>query len=79
MRAESAVEPTKVGEHHRHLAALGAVFWMWAWGARRGPWVNGGRLAAPIVTQSSDGIQQLYTVPKRRDAKLLQVLVRQAR
>ena len=26
MRAESAVEPTKVGEHHRHLAALGAVF-----------------------------------------------------
>ena len=29
--------------------------------------------------QSSDGIQQLHTVPKRRDAKLLQVLVRQAR
>ena len=28
MRADSAVEPTKVGEHHRDLAALGAVFWM---------------------------------------------------
>ena len=26
MRAESAVEPTKVREHHRDLAALGAVF-----------------------------------------------------
>src|SRR5262249_16212838 len=29
--------------------------------------------------QSSDGIQQLHTVTKRGDAKLLQVLVRQAR
>jgi transcriptional regulator with AAA-type ATPase domain len=26
MRAESAVEPTKVGKHHRHLTALGTVF-----------------------------------------------------
>ena len=34
---------------------------------------------ARVVTQSSDGIQQLHTVPKRRDAELLQVLVRQAR
>ena len=79
MRAESAVEPTKVGEHHRHLAALGAVFGRCAWGTRRGRCVNGGRLAARVAAQSSDGIEQLHAVPECRDAKLLQVLVRQAR
>ena len=79
MRAESAVEPTKVREHHRDLAALGAVFGMCAWGTRRGRCVNGGRLAARVATQSSDGIEQLHAVPERGDAKLLQVLVRQAR
>src|SRR6476646_8825785 len=52
---------------------------MWAGGARRGPRVNQGRLAAPLAAQGSNGIQQLHTVSKRRDAKLLQVLVRQAR
>jgi hypothetical protein len=52
---------------------------MWAWGARRGRCVNGWRLAVRVAVQSSDGIQQLHAVPKRRDAKLLQVLVRQAR
>ena len=31
------------------------------------------------LTQSSDGIQELHTVTKRSDTKLLQVLVRQAR
>jgi hypothetical protein len=31
------------------------------------------------LTQSSDGIQELHTVTKRGDTKLLQVLVRQAR
>ena len=36
-------------------------------------------LAARVATQSSDGIEQLHSVPKRGDAKLLQVLVRQAR
>ena len=79
MRAESAVEPTKVGEHHRDLAALGAVFWRGAWGTRRGRCVNGGRLAARVVTQSSDGIEQLHAMPECGDAKLLQVLCRQAR
>jgi hypothetical protein len=36
-------------------------------------------LHACIGAESSDGIQQLHTVSKRGDAKLLQVLVRQAR
>src|SRR5262245_22228412 len=36
-------------------------------------------LHALVTTQSSDGIQQLDTVPERCDAKLLQVLFRQAR
>ena len=52
---------------------------MCAWGTRRGRCVNGRRLAARVVTQSSDGIEQLHAVPERRDAKLLQVLCRQAR
>jgi hypothetical protein len=52
---------------------------MCAWGTRRGRCVNGWRLAARVAAQGSDGIQQLYTVSKRRDAKFLQVLVRQAR
>src|SRR5262245_36232807 len=34
---------------------------------------------ARVATQSTDGVQQLHTVPKRGDAKLLQVLVREAR
>jgi hypothetical protein len=46
---------------------------------RRGRCVNGGRLAARVATRSGDGIQQLHPVPKRCDAKFLQVLVRQAR
>src|SRR5262249_42238111 len=69
----------QVGEQHGHLTALGAVFGSTA----RGGW---GRLPftgrppiARVATQSSDGIQQLHTVTKRGDAKLLQVLVRQAR
>ena len=41
--------------------------------------VNRRRLTARLVTQSGDGVQQLYTVPNRGDAKLLQGLVRQAR
>src|SRR5262245_51877943 len=43
---------------------------MWALRQRRAP---------RVVTQGSDGIQQLHTVSKRRDAEFLQVLVRQAR
>src|SRR5215813_13693309 len=52
---------------------------MCAWGTRCGRCVNEGRLTARVATQSSDGIQELHTVTKRGDAKLLQVLVRQAR
>src|SRR4029077_8426621 len=37
------------------------------------------RLAARVAAQGSDSIQQLHTVSKRRDAKLLPVLVREAR
>ena len=52
---------------------------MCAFGTRRGRSVNGGRLAARVVTQSSDGLQQLHAVPECCDAKLLEVLFRQAR
>src|SRR5262245_65850492 len=52
---------------------------MCAWGTRRGRCVSRGRLAARVVTQRSDSIEQLHTVPKRRDAKLLEVLFRHAR
>jgi hypothetical protein len=69
----------EVREHHRHLTALGAIFGTCAWGTRPVGCVNGGRLAARVVTQSSDGIEELHTVTKRGDTKLLQGLVRQAR
>ena len=52
---------------------------MCAWGARCGRCVNRGRLTARVAAQSSDGIQELHTVTKRGDTKLLQVLMRQAR
>jgi hypothetical protein len=52
---------------------------MYAWGARCGRSVNGGRLTALVVTQSSDGVEQLEPVTDCCDAKLLQGLVRQAR
>ena len=67
----------QVGEHHCDLAALGAVFGRGVWGTRRSRCVNGSRLAVRVAAQRNDGIQQLHTVSKRRDAKLLQVLVRQ--
>ena len=79
MRAESAVEPTK-SENITVTWRRSARSSGWgAWGTRRGRCVNGGRLTARVVTQSSDGVEQLHPVPKRRDAKLLQVLCRQAR
>ena len=79
MRAESAVEPTKsenITVTWRRSArssggALGAL--------GRGRRVNGGRLAAPVVAQGSDGIQELSAVTDWGNAKLLQVLLRQAR
>jgi hypothetical protein len=52
---------------------------MCVWRTRRGPCVNGWRLAARVAAQGGDGLQQLHTVPNRNDAKLLQRLVRQAR
>src|SRR5262249_50751535 len=52
---------------------------MCAWGARCGRCLDGGRLTTVVFTQSSDGVQQLHTVPNRGDAKLLQGLVCQAR
>jgi hypothetical protein len=67
----------QVGEHHRHLTALGPVLGSDAWDTRRGRCVNGRRLAARVATQSSDSIEQFAAMPKRRDAKLLQVLGRQ--
>jgi hypothetical protein len=69
----------QVGEHHRDLAAFSAVFGRGVRNRGRCRYVSGRRLGGPISTQRSNGIQQLHTVPKRRDTQLLQVLVRQAR
>ena len=69
----------QVREHHGDLAAFGAVFWMCAWDTRRGRCVNKGRPTARVITQSGNGVEQLHPVPECRDAKLLQVLFRQAR
>ena len=52
---------------------------MCAWGTRRGRGVTGWHLAARVAAQSSDSIEQLAAVPERGNAKLLQVLRRQAR
>ena len=79
MRAESAVEPTKSENITVTWRRSASSSGRGAWGTRRGRCVNGGRLAARVAPQGSDGIQQLHTVPKRCDAKLLQVLVRQTR
>jgi hypothetical protein len=61
------------------LAAFGAVFWLDDWGTRCARCITGWRLTARVFTQSSDGFEQLEAVPECRDAKLLQVLFRQAR
>ena len=53
MRADRA---DQVGEHHRDLAAFGAVFGRGAWGTRRGRCFDGGRLTARVVTQSSNSL-----------------------
>jgi hypothetical protein len=58
------------------LATLGAVLEKGALGTGRGRCVSKGRLAARIGAQSSDSIEELASVPKRCDAKLLQVLSR---
>jgi hypothetical protein len=63
----------------RAIAAFGAVLCVCAWDTRCGRHVNRGRLTARLITHHSNGIQQLHTVPKCCDAKLLQVLFRQAR
>ena len=77
MRADSAVEPTKSENitvtWRRSARSSGGD----ARGAGRGRCV--GRRSALIATQSSDSIQQLQPMPKCCDAKLLQVLCRQAR
>ena len=69
----------EVRKHHRHLAALGTILWLGAWGTRCGRRVNGGRLTALAVAQGSDGVEQLQPMPDCRDPQLLQGLVRQAR
>ena len=79
MRAESAVEPTKSENitvtWRRSAGSSGCALE----GLDAGRSVNGGRLAARVATQRSDGIQQFHAVPNRGDAKLLEGLLRQAR
>jgi hypothetical protein len=68
----------QIGEHDRDLAPLGAIFGRrpYGWSGLR---VTGRPPSTRVVTQSSDCIEQLYPMPKCCDAKLLQVLFRQAR
>jgi hypothetical protein len=58
------------------LAALGAVFERSARGGWSGLLVTGRPLRARAAAQSGDGIEELHPVPDRRDAKVLQCLVR---
>ena len=79
MRADSAVEPTKsenitVTWRRSARSSGGALGVLDAVAAS-----TEGALPLRVVTQSGDSIEQLHAVPKRRDAKLFQVLVRQAR
>src|SRR6185312_12942634 len=60
-------------------ATFGAALRRGAWGGGRGCGVNGWGGGGRAAAQSGDGVQQLHPVPKRGDAELLQVLVRQAR
>src|SRR5262245_31168804 len=52
---------------------------MCAWGTGCAHCVNKGRPTARVIRQSGNGVEQLHPVPECCDAKLLQVLVRQAR
>ena len=78
MRAERAVEPTKSENitvtWRRSARSSGEC----AWGTRRGRCVNRRLSTARLATQSSNGVEQLHPVPECRNAKLLQVLLRQA-
>ena len=63
MRADRAVEPTKSENitvtWRRSARSSGETVsgsWMWSL-------VSGRRLTAPIVTQRSDGVEQLHAVP----------------
>src|SRR4029077_19439316 len=51
---------------------------MWGGGARRGRYANRRLSTTYLVTQSSNGVEQLHPVPECRNAKLLQVLFRLA-
>ena len=66
----------KVREHHGDLAALGGVSGGFV-GCRGsvGKW----RWCARSSAQSSDGVEQLATIPDKSDSKILQVLRRQTR
>jgi hypothetical protein len=66
----------KIAEHHCDMAALANSFRNGRRSRSSGCCRDGWSLHVRIATQSRNCIQQLHTVPKRRDAKLLQVFVR---
>src|SRR5262247_1965945 len=77
MRADSAVEPTK-SENITVTWRRSARSSGWALGALDGVAASTDGVL-PVAAQSSDSFEQLEPVPECCDAKLLQVLVRQAR
>src|SRR5262245_37012312 len=70
----------QIAEHHSYLTTLGALFRTGAWeDTQCARCVNGGRFITDVATQRSNSIEQLHAVAERRDAKLFQVLCREAR
>src|ERR1700747_956048 len=69
----------KVREHHRHLAAFGAVLGTCAWGTRRGRCVSGSRGGTRIATKSGNGTEEHPAMANGTDADFLQVLLCQVR
>src|SRR5215471_16745005 len=77
----NAGRPNQVAEHHREITALANGFNDGHSTRRRSRWPRAccDGLHVCVFRQSSDGIEELHAVAQCRDAKLLQVLVRQAR
>src|SRR5262249_49792136 len=83
-RRRDAGRTYKITEHHCDMSAFAGGFYDRRPSWRRSRWSCGRcrerrGLHARAAAQSSDGVQELHTVTKRGDTKLLQVLVRQAR
>ena len=76
-RADSAVEPDEIAEHHRQLPAFGAALYRCT-RARR---PDGGRSrgGGHCGTKRGDSVEQPPAMPDQGDTEILQILGRQAR